>query len=141
MRITRTIPRTASGHRRLVALSTGLAAAAALLLPTAAAGAEEARTYSADRLAAAGEAVLGADVAGTAWHVDEATGTLVVVADSTVTTAELARIERRAGRNAGALRVERTPGTLSTLISGGAPPSTSDLGQCSALQGGGEGHP
>ncbi|MFJ3933034.1 S1 family peptidase [Streptomyces sp. NPDC090029] len=121
MRITRTTPHTASTfrRRRLVALSTGLAAAAALLFPTAAAGAEEARSYGADRLAAAGEAVLGADVAGTAWHVDEATGTLVVVADSTVTTAELARIERRAGRNAGALRIERTPGTLSTLISGG----------------------
>ncbi|MDQ1011674.1 streptogrisin B [Streptomyces sp. V4I23] len=120
MRIKRTIPRTATGRRtRLLAVSTGLIAAAALAVPTATASADQAQTYSASQLSAASDAVLEADVAGTAWHVDKATNTLVVTADSTVSQAEIARIKREAGNNAGALRIERTPGTFSKLISGG----------------------
>ncbi|GGT41523.1 serine protease [Streptomyces kurssanovii] len=119
MRIKRTIPRTPTTARRtrLLAVATGLTAAAALAVPTA--SAEETRTYSAHQLTAAGDAVLQADVPGTAWHVDQATGTLVVTADSTVSRAEIAKIKREAGTNAGALRIERTPGTFSKLISGG----------------------
>jgi streptogrisin B len=119
VRIKRTNPRTPTTARRtrLLAVATGLTAAAALAVPTA--NAEETRTYSAHQLAAASDAVLQADVPGTAWHVDQATGTLVVTADSTVTRAEIAKIKREAGTNAGALRVERTPGTFSKLISGG----------------------
>ncbi|MET9423920.1 S1 family peptidase [Streptomyces sp. NPDC006540] len=119
MRIKRTDPRTPTTARRtrLLAVATGLTAAAALAVPTA--NAEETRTYSAHQLAAASDAVLQADVPGTAWHVDQATGTLVVTADSTVSRAEIAKIKREAGTNAGALRVERTPGTFSKLISGG----------------------
>ncbi|MER6617402.1 S1 family peptidase [Streptomyces xantholiticus] len=118
MRIRRTIPRTGAHRRtRLIAVATGLTAAAALAVPTA--NADEAQTFSAQQLTAAGDAVLGADVAGTAWHVDQGTGTLVVTADSTVSKAEIAKIKRQAGTNAGALRIERTPGTFSKLISGG----------------------
>jgi streptogrisin B len=119
VRIKRTNPRTPTTARRtrLLAVATGLTAAAALAVPTA--NAEETRTYSAHQLAAASDAVLQADVPGTAWHVDQATGTLVVTADSTVSRAEIAKIKREAGTNAGALRVERTPGTFSKLISGG----------------------
>jgi streptogrisin B len=119
VRIKRTDPRTPTTARRtrLLAVATGLTAAAALAVPTA--NAEETRTYSAHQLAAASDAVLQADVPGTAWHVDQATGTLVVTADSTVSRAEIAKIKREAGTNAGALRVERTPGTFSKLISGG----------------------
>ncbi|MEV4685549.1 S1 family peptidase [Streptomyces kurssanovii] len=119
MRIKRSIPRTPTTARRtrLLAVATGLTAAAALAVPTA--NAEETRTYSAHQLTAAGDAVLQADVPGTAWHVDQATGTLVVTADSTVSRAEIAKIKREAGTNAGALRIERTPGTFSKLISGG----------------------
>ncbi|MDQ0841850.1 S1 family peptidase [Streptomyces sp. V1I6] len=119
MRIKRTDPRTPTTARRtrLLAVATGLTAAVALAVPTA--NAEETRTYSAHQLAAASDAVLQADVPGTAWHVDQATGTLVVTADSTVSRAEIAKIKREAGTNAGALRVERTPGTFSKLISGG----------------------
>jgi streptogrisin B len=58
-------------------------------------------------------------VAGTAWYTDKATNTLVVTADSTVSAAEIAEIKREAGSTAGAIRIERTPGTLSKLISGG----------------------
>ncbi|MFI2736016.1 S1 family peptidase [Streptomyces sp. NPDC018711] len=103
---------------RLLALTAGLVAAAATLgVPTA--NADSAQTFSATQLSAAGDAVLAADVAGTAWRVDTATGQVVVTADSTVSPAEIARIKHKAGANAGALRIERTPGTFNKLISGG----------------------
>ncbi|GAA2640211.1 MULTISPECIES: S1 family peptidase [Streptomyces] len=108
---------------RLLAAATGLAAAAALAVPTAA-SADSGRDgkdtpFSADRLASAGASVLRADVAGTAWHTDPATGTLVVSADSTVSDAGIARIKREAGADVGALRIERIPGKLTKLVSGG----------------------
>ncbi|WP_338675666.1 S1 family peptidase [Streptomyces sp. SCSIO 30461] len=119
MRIKRTIPRNGATRRtRLLALTTGLVAAAALAVPTASAD-EAPRTFSVSQLSAASDAVLQADVAGTAWHIDQATGTLVVTADSTVSRAALARIKQTAGANAGALRIERTPGKIRRLISGG----------------------
>lgn len=104
---------------RLTAIAAGLAAVAALAAPTANATGSDREGYTATRLAAAGAAVLRADVAGTAWHTDPATGTLVVAADSTVATADLNRIRREAGADAGALRVERVPGKLTRLLSGG----------------------
>ncbi|WP_225804974.1 S1 family peptidase [Streptomyces sp. NK15101] len=103
---------------RLLALTAGLVAAAATLgVPTA--SADSTQTFSATRLSAASDAVLAADVAGTAWRVDTASGKVVVTADSTVSQAEIAKIKHRAGVNAGALRIERTPGTFNKLISGG----------------------
>ncbi|MFJ8887282.1 S1 family peptidase [Streptomyces sp. NPDC102402] len=119
MRIKRTNPRTDSAgrRRRITAVSAGLVAVAALAVP--AANAEQSGTYSAGQLSAAGEAVLDADVAGTAWNVDPATGRLVVTVDSTVSQTEIKQIKQSAGANAGALRIERTPGKLSKLISGG----------------------
>ncbi|MFF4323950.1 S1 family peptidase [Streptomyces sp. NPDC001568] len=107
---------------RLLAAATGLAAVAALAAPTAASAAAPEPTdngFSAARLAAAEASVLRADVAGTAWHTDAATGTLVVTADSTVSAADLARLRREAGADARALRIERTPGKLTKLASGG----------------------
>ncbi|MFG2982632.1 S1 family peptidase [Streptomyces sp. NPDC048258] len=104
---------------RLLAVATGLAAVAALAAPTVANADPQDGGYSPARLASAGASVLRADVAGTAWHTDPATGTLVVTADSTVSAADLARIKREAGADAGALRIERTPGKLTKLISGG----------------------
>ncbi|RST18645.1 S1 family peptidase [Streptomyces sp. WAC05374] len=118
MRNKRTTPRSGTARRpRLLAVATGLAAAATLAVP--AAGADAPRTFSAAELSAAGSAVLAADVPGTAWHTDPATGKLVVTADSTVSAAEIAEIKRRAGANAGALKIERTPGKFTKLISGG----------------------
>ncbi|MFJ3882078.1 S1 family peptidase [Streptomyces sp. NPDC090077] len=104
---------------RLLALAAGLAATAALAAPTAASADDDGNGFGAARLAAAGASVLRADVAGTAWHTDPATGTLVVTADSTVTAADIARIRREAGADAAALRIERTPGKLTKLLSGG----------------------
>ncbi|MGW0548064.1 S1 family peptidase [Streptomyces altiplanensis] len=118
MRNKRTTPRTGVARRsRLVAVTAGLVATAALAVPNA--SADTARTYSANQLSSASDAVLEADVAGTAWHIDKSTDTLVVTADSTVSGAEIAKIKREAGTNAGAIRVERTPGKFSKLISGG----------------------
>lgn len=104
---------------RLLAVAAGLAAVAGLAAPTAASADAGDEGFSPARLAAAGASVLRADVAGTAWHTDPATGTLVVTADSTVTGADLARIRHEAGADAGALRIERTPGKLRKLLSGG----------------------
>ncbi|MGW0782875.1 S1 family peptidase [Streptomyces sp. NPDC002913] len=119
MRIKRTNPRNAGTARRsrITAVTAGLVAVAALAVP--AANADQATTFGADQLSAAGEAVLDADVAGTAWNVDPATGRLVVTVDSTVSQAEIDEIKEAAGANAGALRIERTPGKFSKLISGG----------------------
>ncbi|MGW0753225.1 S1 family peptidase [Streptomyces sp. NPDC002587] len=104
---------------RLLAVATGLAAVAALAAPTVANAEPQDGGFSPARLASADASVLRADVAGTAWHTDSATGTLVVTADSTVSAADIARIKREAGADAGALRIERTPGKLTKLISGG----------------------
>ncbi|MGA4959644.1 S1 family peptidase [Streptomyces lavendulocolor] len=118
MRIKRTTPRSGTaGRPRLLAVATGLAAAATLAVP--AANAEPSPSFSAAQLSAADSAVLEADVPGTAWHVDPAGGKLVVTVDSTVSQAEIAEIKRQAGANAGALRIERTPGKFTKLISGG----------------------
>ncbi|MGW2281765.1 S1 family peptidase [Streptomyces sp. NPDC001770] len=118
MRIKRTTPRSTTARRgRAVAVAAGLVAVAALAVP--AANAESAGTFSTAQLTAASDAVLTADVPGTAWSVDPATKHLVVTVDSTVTQAEIAKIKESAGDEAGALRIERTAGTFSKLISGG----------------------
>ncbi|MFD9884012.1 S1 family peptidase [Streptomyces alboflavus] len=118
MRIKRTTPRSGiARHSRTVAVATGLVAAAALAVP--AASADEARTYSASDLTAASDAVLEADVAGTAWNVDPKTKQVVVTADSTVSKAEIAKLKQAAGDKAGALKIERTPGKFQKYISGG----------------------
>ncbi|WP_030019480.1 S1 family peptidase [Streptomyces monomycini] len=121
MRFERTTPRSGIARRgRLIALASGLAAIGAMTLPTAHAG-EPAppTTFSASQLAAVSDSVRSADVAGTAWVVDPKTDKVVVQADSRVTEAQLDKIKQAAGANAGALKVERIPGVLRKLISGG----------------------
>ncbi|MFE1958708.1 S1 family peptidase [Streptomyces sp. NPDC059479] len=118
MRIKRTIRRADGlGRIRTFAMVTGLLAAVALAVPAANAG--TARTTGASGLAAVGDAVLDVGVTGIAWHADPAAGEVVVTADSTASTAEIAAIERAAGPHARALRFERTAGRLSTQLSGG----------------------
>ncbi|KWT57753.1 streptogrisin [Streptomyces albus subsp. albus] len=121
MRHERTTLRSGAARRgRLIAVASGLAAIGAMTLPTAHAG-EPAppATFGASQLAAVSDAVRSADVAGTAWVVDPKTHQVVVQADSRVTDAQLDRIKQRAGANAGALKVERVPGVMRKLISGG----------------------
>ncbi|MEU6509540.1 S1 family peptidase [Streptomyces sp. NPDC046942] len=118
MRIKRTTPRSGTARRtRLIAVATGLLAAAAFAAPTA--NASDAHTFSATQLTKASDSVRQADVPGTAWAVDSKTGRVVVTVDSTVSQAEIAKIKRQAGAQAGALTVKHTPGKFNKLITGG----------------------
>ncbi|QNP61945.1 S1 family peptidase [Streptomyces genisteinicus] len=103
---------------RLIAVASALVAASALAAPSAMAEAAPAKATVA-QLAQAGEAVLDADVAGTAWYTDQATGKVVVTVDSTVSAAEIATIKKEAGDRAGDLTIKRTEGTFDKLIAGG----------------------
>jgi streptogrisin B len=98
-------------------VATGLLAAAAFAAPTAHAG--DAHTFSATQLTRVSDSVRQADVAGTAWAVDSSTGRVVVTVDSTVSQAEIAKIERQAGARSDALTIKHTPGRFNKLISGG----------------------
>ncbi|MET7647497.1 S1 family peptidase [Streptomyces sp. NPDC005426] len=118
MRNKRTTPLSGSTRRgKAIGIAAGLVAVAALTVPSA--QASSTGTYSASRLSAASDAVLGADVAGTAWNVDPVTKKLVVTVDSTVSAAEIQQIKDAAGADAGALRIEHTSGKFSKLLSGG----------------------
>ncbi|MFE0810107.1 S1 family peptidase [Streptomyces sp. NPDC058794] len=119
MRIKRTTPRSGITRRtRLIAVSTGVVAAAAIAIPSANAS-EAPVAFSAAELSSASAAVLEADVPGTAWAVDGKTGQVLLTVDSTVSQAEIAKIKKEAGDKAGALKIERTPGTFNKLIQGG----------------------
>ncbi|MGW0537756.1 S1 family peptidase [Streptomyces sp. NPDC003032] len=119
MRIKRTIPHAGTARRtRLLAVATGLVAAGALAVPAANAQ-DGMAAFSASQLEQASDAVLDADVAGTAWGVDPKTKQVVVTADSTVSKAEIAEIKAAAGSNADALKIQRTPGKFQKYISGG----------------------
>ncbi|XCW06892.1 S1 family peptidase [Streptomyces sp. HUAS MG47] len=96
-----------------------LVAASALAAPTSSAvSADSARATSAD-LAVASDAVLDADVAGTAWYTDQATGKVIVTVDSTVSEAEIGTLRKAAGTRAGDLKIQRTNGKINKLIAGG----------------------
>ena len=119
MRIKRTTPDSGVQRRtRLIAVASGMIAVAAMTAPAVAAESPAPR-FSASQLSAAGDAVLGADVAGTAWRVDKASNTLVVTADSGVSKAGIAKIKKAAGSAAGAVDIRRTPGKIRKLTQGG----------------------
>lgn len=119
MRIKRTTPRSGISRRtRLIAVSTGFVAAAAIAIPSANAS-EAPTTFSSAELKSVSGSVLKADIPGTAWAVDSKTNRVVVTVDSTVSQAEIAKIKQQAGADAGALQIKRTPGTFSKLIQGG----------------------
>ncbi|MEU8353183.1 S1 family peptidase, partial [Streptomyces sp. NPDC048845] len=80
---------------------------------------DTAAVFSAAQLTKASDAVLDADVAGTAWHVDKETGTVVLTVDDRVSKSEIAKIKKEAGANAGALQIERTEGTFQKYVAGG----------------------
>ncbi|MEU3557027.1 S1 family peptidase [Streptomyces fragilis] len=118
MRIKRTTPSNGVTRRtRLLAVATGLVAAAAIAVPSA--SADEVTTFSSGELTAAGDAVLEADVPGTAWAVDAKTNRVVVTVDSTVSQAEISKIKAEAGDRADALTIKRTAGKFQKYISGG----------------------
>ncbi|MCX4821140.1 S1 family peptidase [Streptomyces sp. NBC_01142] len=121
MNIKRFSPRVGVARRaRLIAVASTLLTVSALAAPTAVAesGGDGVRATTA-QLAQADDAVLRADVPGTAWYTDKASGKLVVTADDTVSAAEIAKIKKAAGARAGSLEIERTSGTFNKLIAGG----------------------
>jgi streptogrisin B len=118
VRIKRNTPRSGiARHTRLIAIASGLVAAAALAVP--AANAADGTTYSASQLAATNSSVLKADVAGTAWYTDPTTNKVVVKADQRVSKADIQKIKDAAGANAGALQIKHVNGTFRPLLSGG----------------------
>ncbi|MBU3868369.1 S1 family peptidase [Streptomyces sp. 4503] len=120
MRIKRNAPHNKQARRiALIAATSALVAGAALAAPAAYAGSDGARTFSAAEAKSASDAVLKADVAGTAWYVDKATNKLHITADSTVSQSEITKIKNTAGASADAIEVKRTSGKIQKLISGG----------------------
>ncbi|MFF7449338.1 MULTISPECIES: trypsin-like serine protease [unclassified Streptomyces] len=103
--------RTDTRRPRLIAALLSLLTAAALAAPTAAA-----TPLTAAPVSDATAAVESLGVPGTSWAVDERTGQLRILADSTVTDAHLADLRRAAGASA---TVRRLDGHLRTLLSGG----------------------
>jgi streptogrisin B len=103
---------------RLGAAVVGLVAAFALVLPTAAPAATS-RQAGIGQLSAASAAVDRSGVRGVAWYVDATSNRVVVTADSSVSTGEVAAIKRAAGAAAGVIRVERTAGVFRPLLSAG----------------------
>ncbi|MGW3561779.1 S1 family peptidase [Streptomyces sp. NPDC000963] len=94
-------------------------AASALTAPVSSAQQADTARATATALATTSSAVLRADVAGSAWYTDQATGKVVVTVDSTVSQDEIATLRKAAGGNAGNLRIERTAGKINKLIAGG----------------------
>ncbi|KUH37937.1 MULTISPECIES: S1 family peptidase [Streptomyces] len=116
---------------RLTAVAAALVTATALAAPSAGAETAEATRATTAELAQVSEAVLDADVPGTAWYTDAKSGKLVVTADSTVSAAELAELRKAAGDRAGALEIKRTPGKFNKLIAGGQAIYAAGGGRCS----------
>ncbi|MEU6092265.1 S1 family peptidase [Streptomyces sp. NPDC047085] len=103
---------------RLLAIAAGLVAATLAGAPTA--GAAGTPVRGAAQLARVSGNVAKAAVDGTAWYADPASGRVVVTADSTVTKAGIARIEKAAGSDTGAVEVRRAAGVFRPLLSAGA---------------------
>jgi streptogrisin B len=101
---------------RLIALAIGVAAVGLFATPAVAAASPH---FSAGQLAAVDNAVLQSGVEGVAWYVDAASQRVVVTVDRTVSAASIGKIKQAAGGNAGAIRIERTPGVFTTLVSAG----------------------
>ncbi|WP_394813947.1 S1 family peptidase [Streptomyces litchfieldiae] len=124
-------------HRRLsrrmglTAAASGLLAMAAFVIPNSA-QAEPVSTFSTSQLASVSDAVLAADVGGTAWTVDKATNRVVVTVDETVSAGEISELRQSAGSLRGALTIERTEGRLQRYIAGGDAIYASAGWRCSA---------
>ena len=109
--------RSATRAAQFLAVAIPLAAILLWILSPAAPAAT--RHVSPGQLSAARHAVEQSGVQGIAWYVDGAADRVVVTADSTVSTEELATIKTSAGANAGTIRIKHAPGAFRPLLSGG----------------------
>ncbi len=103
---------------RLGAAVVGLVAALALIMPSAAPAATS-RQAGKGQLSAASAAVEKSGVRGVAWYVDTTADRVVVTADSSVSSGDVASIKRQAGTAASAIRVERAAGVFRPLLGAG----------------------
>jgi streptogrisin B len=109
-------PMTRAAH--LLAVAIALTATWALILsPT---GRAATRHVSKGQLSAARQAVEQSGVRGIAWYIDSGAERVIVTADSTVSTAEVATIKKIAGADARALRIKHVLGRFRPLLSAGA---------------------
>lgn len=99
---------------RTLAIAAGLLAATALTSPAATAD-----DADAPRPTAAHTALARADIAGSAWYTDAATGKVVVTVDSTVDAGELTALTEAATTPAGPPEVNRAAGKFTKHIAGG----------------------
>jgi streptogrisin B len=102
---------------RLLAVAAALVAATLAGAPSV--GAAGTPAHSGEHLTQVRDAVAHAAVDGTAWYTDRVSGRVVVTADSTVSAAEIARIEKATGADADDLTVERAAGVFRPLLSAG----------------------
>jgi len=77
------------------------------------------RHFSHDRLAAVNHVLKQSGVRGIAWYVDDTADRVVVTVDSTVSTADVATLDRSAGASAAALQIKHAAGVLRPLLSAG----------------------
>ncbi|MDX3075015.1 S1 family peptidase [Streptomyces sp. NPDC088354] len=75
--------------------------------------------HSTAQLNQAGNAALAADVAGTSWVIDPKSNRLEITADSTVSSAELSKVQKATAPYGAAVTFRRTAGTFKRLIAGG----------------------
>ncbi|MEE1803458.1 S1 family peptidase [Streptomyces sp. NPDC101062] len=120
MTIKRFSPLSAVSRRaRLLAVASGLVTAVALAAPSAVAAPAPAPAPSAAQLAAASSAIGEADIAGTSWYTDKASGKVVVTVDSRVSDAQIAEIKNSVADTAAGVTIKHTEGKFSKLIAGG----------------------
>ncbi|MFI6698374.1 S1 family peptidase [Streptomyces sp. NPDC050509] len=120
MTIKRLSPLNAVSRRaRLLAVASGLVTAVALAAPSAVAAPAPAPAPSAAQLAAASSAIGEADIAGTSWYTDKASGKVVVTVDSRVSDAQIAEIKNSVADTAAGVTIKHTEGKFSKLIAGG----------------------
>jgi streptogrisin B len=109
--------KSSSRFGRLFAVAVAAAAVGAFVAPSGAAASPQG--YSASQLSAVSSAVERSGVAGVAWYVDTAANRVVATADSSVSSAEIATLRHAVGSSGGALRIQRTAGVFTPLISPG----------------------
>lgn len=114
-----TARRTTNRRSRPIAYALSLLGVAALTVSGTSATAAPTARPAPSSLSASASAVASLGIDGTAWAVDERSGKLRVLADSTVTGTELARLRDATGRLTDAVTFERVDGRLRTLLSGG----------------------
>ncbi|MER6914268.1 S1 family peptidase [Streptomyces sp. NPDC000594] len=102
----------------MFAVAASLVTVSALAAPTAVAAESVAKPTTA-QLSKTNSAVLDANIGGTSWYTDAKSGKVVVTADTTVSAAEIAKIKKQAGANAGNLQIKRVDAKINKMIAGG----------------------